>query len=109
MGKLIEIGSAIITAATGAIVAQSGCVAGVVHNGDGDNSITLGQGGVDAAECVAKIAKRGANVASGNVSFGFVNTSDTVKQVTSVQEDAAGAASVAANVDFSITIFRILP
>jgi hypothetical protein len=85
-------------------------VASITHNGNGDNSITLNANyAIDAAECVCVVTTRRAMAASGNTSWGVVHTSDTVKQVTSCVEAALGGASIRANTDGELTIWRIKP
>lgn len=110
MGKLVPFGAAIITGATGAIVNQSGMLTSVTHTGAGDWTLNFDADyGIDANECVADIQELGAVAASGNVSYGFENTSDVAKRVTRTKEAGGGAASVLADGNFMVTLYRILP
>lgn len=61
---------------------------------------------VDATEIFPIIEPDSALAASTLVTFGFANTSDTVKTITVVKEDAAGAESILANVDFFVALLR---
>jgi len=106
MNGIEILASASITAATGAIVAGRGILS-AANAGAGIVNITLPPtGGVDASECVILCSPRNALAASSLVSYGVAHTSDTVKAITIFQEQAAGAASIAANVDFDILIIK---
>jgi hypothetical protein len=110
MAKLELHGAAIINGAAGTITNQTGMVTSVTHTGAGDWTLNLDADfAIDAAECVAAIQMIGAVAASGNTTFGLVHTSDVAKQVTCVQEQGGGAASAAADVNFSIVLMRIDP
>ena len=110
MPRMELLGGAIVNGAAGTIANQSGCVDSIAHPAAGTWNITLdGDSEIDAAEAVIDVQLIGALAGSDAVSFGVVHTSDAVKQITAVQEQAAGAASVLADVNFAFTIHRILP
>lgn len=61
---------------------------------------------VDATEIFPICQPDSALAASDLTAFGFANTSDTIKQITTYQEGAAGAASALTDVDFWIGIWK---
>ena len=104
------VGGAIIAGGAGTITAQSGLIASIAHPGAGTWNITLGDDyAIDAAECVIECQFLAALAGSDGVSFGIVHTSDTVKQITAVQEQAGGGASILADVNFCLVVHRIEP
>lgn len=80
-----------ITGATGAIVAQSVDVVGVVRNGAGDYSITIDQGYTAAASVFVATAR----TANSTDRAAIVHTSATVKQLLT----ALGAVGTDQDVD----------
>jgi hypothetical protein len=76
-----------------------------VTGGAGIVNLTLAGGGIDESECYHVITPAVLQAASSLQSFGLVHTSDTVKQVSSLQEAAAGAASVLTNVPFNLVLY----
>ena len=70
--------------------------------------LVLDGGGCDATDCIILVSQRGAMAAQRLTTFATVHTSDTAKQITIMQETGAGggAASAAADVDFSVAVIR---
>lgn len=99
--------SVAFTAGTPSFVKQDGSFsATITDTGTGDITLNLDTGkGIDATQCVVMVTARAAQAASGLTTFGVVHTSDTAKQITCVQEQAMGAASARADVNFDIIIF----
>lgn len=94
-------------AAAGGVVAQRGFVAAAIaDNGVGDWSVTLDGGGADATECIVLVNSVENLAVSSQTSYGVVHTSDTVKQITCVQEGGGGAASARYDGPCVITVFR---
>lgn len=87
------------------IECQSGDFSAIAAGGTGLVNLTLAGGGIDESECYHVITPAVLQAASSLQSFGLVHTSDTVKQVSSVQEAAVGGASVLANVPFNLVLF----
>lgn len=92
--------------ADGTIAGRSQGLASVANPGAGVYTLTLAAGyAIDSVECVHSISERGVLAASGASSFALAHTSDTVKSVTALREGAAGAASAATNIAFSIVLY----
>lgn len=73
---------------------QSGFISSVVHTGTGNWSFTLGADyAIDALQMLNFCSPRTAFAASGAVSIGVSNTSDTVKVMDVAQEAGGGGAS----------------
>jgi len=104
--KKTIIASVVFTAGAPSFLFQSGEFTGTItDNGTGDITLNLNAAdAVDASECSIVCTPRAAQAASGLTSIGVVHTSDTAKQITIVQEGAAGAASARADVNFDICI-----
>lgn len=86
-----------------------GFLAAITRNGAGDYTLTLdGQAATDAAEGIVHVTPREAGVASGAVATHAVWVNDTTIRVTTLQEQAAGAASILADVDFNVTVKRLV-
>jgi hypothetical protein len=87
---------------------QLGFTAAITRNAAGDYSLTLEGGGCDAAECVIFVTANAPMAAQRLTSFGVVHVSDTVKRISTMQETGAGggAASAAADVDFSVLVVK---
>jgi hypothetical protein len=99
-GKSILLGWALIDMTTGApaIVRQSGCVQNITSAAAGDATINLMPAlGRDASECVIIAKPMGVGVASSMWGISVIHTSDTAKRIMAVQEQAGGAASIAAD------------
>lgn len=79
-------------------VSKSNVTVPALGTGTGDISITLGQGGVDKAQCVVFKAEKSATALTSTI----VHTSDTVKQI--LGWNAAGAA---ADVSVSLAFFQL--
>lgn len=103
--------------AAGSVVFAAGVPSWLWQNGGFSNTITdtgagnIGlnlptDGGVDASESVILATPRTTLAASGLQSCGVVHTSDTVKQVTLLQEGAAGAASALTDFNFDVLVAR---
>lgn len=83
-------------------------VVGVTDNGDGDTTLTLdAESAVDGDQAQIYLTAADPGAASGLVSLHVVNVDDTNYRVTTLQEQAAGAASILADVDFYFEIKRI--
>lgn len=98
-----------VTAQVGPVfVCQDGSFASVVRNGAGDYTLNLQPNeGAAATECVCWASPRAVIAASGAVSMGVNHTSPTAKEVTIVQEAAAGGASTRTDVNFDFALIRI--
>lgn len=78
------------------------------RNGIGDYTLTLlDTEGTGAGECVCFVSPRAVIAASGAVSMGVNHTDATHKQVTIVQEAAAGGASIRADINFDFVLIQI--
>lgn len=75
----------------------------IADTGTGNIGLTLKQG-IAADACAIVCTPRTTLAASGAVSIGVAHTSAALKQVTILQEQAAGAASALADVPFDIVI-----
>ena len=95
--------------AVGADVNQSrGIAAAIVNTAAGDVGINSGADkGWDALESAMFATPRVALAASSIASAGFVHTTDILKQLTVTQEQAAGAASILADVDCDIAVLDL--
>jgi len=92
--------------------AQTGCFTGNPAHPGAAGTINLNLDPdylIDDLECVVKIQVRGAMVASALTAFGYTRPSDAQIQVTCAQEQPGGAASILADVDFDISLWRIVP
>jgi hypothetical protein len=99
-------GGAPIFKVVNGIVCQSGAFEDPPGDGGtGITNLTLAGGGIDESQCYHVITPAVLQAASRLQSFGLVHTSDTVKQITSVQEIDAGGASALANVPFNLVLF----
>ena len=97
------VATCVATAATGAPVAGTNKgIASVADTGAGDHAFTLNEG-IDANECLVVIDAREA-AAAGGVMMSCVHTSDTVKQIITV-DDAGMAADPSAN--YRVAFYRI--
>lgn len=111
MARLQFHGSCKVNMAANTFAANSGAFASVAHPGAaGTVNVNLDPDfGIDDLECICKIEKRGAAAASGMVSYGYIRPSDVQIQISAVQEQAGGAASILADVDFDLSLWRIIP
>lgn len=105
--KCLAAGSVLFTAGAPSWAWQNGAFsATITDTGTGNIGINLpADGGVDSLESVILCTPRATLAASGLVAIAVSHTSDVVKQVTILQEQAAGAASALADVAFDIAIF----
>jgi hypothetical protein len=85
---------------------QRGFLAAITDTGAGDCTVHLAGGGADATECCVLVMPASPMIASSQISFGVVHTSDTAKQITCVQEAVGGAASVRTDNVFSVVVVR---
>ena len=105
--SVLAAGSVVFAAGAPSFLWQSGDFEAVITDtGVGDITVTLKEG-LDASECSIQCTPRAAQAASGLTTIGVVHTSDTAKQITIVQEGAAGAASARADVNFDIAILGL--
>jgi hypothetical protein len=103
--------AAAVTYAGGAVpsyVWQSGAFTGTITDtGTGNMQLLLNANdGVDSTECAILLSARNQLNAPRQVDFQATHTSDTSKQILCTEEGAAGAVSVAADVDFDIIIIK---
>lgn len=101
------IGVATINAdvAASSIIWQTGFIQTLTRTGVGDYLLTIDPNYVaDALESAITVGNAEAVAASGAVQFGYARPADNTIQVTSVREAGGGAASVRADVDFSIKL-----
>ena len=91
-----------------AYVSQSGAFTGVITDTATGNITLLLQAdkGIDATESYITLSPRGTLAPSGLQTLACAHTSDTSKTITALQEDPAGAASILADVNFDIVIYR---
>ena len=100
------IGSCEVNAAGAAYLHNSGLFGALTHTGAGDYTIALNQP-LDALESVFLISIDNAYVASSMVSYGHTRAADNSIRVTTVQEQAGGAASIAADINFSVVAYSM--
>jgi len=95
-----------ITAQVGPLFAvNSGMFTQIARTGAGDYNLTLAAGGVDATQAAIIACPRAAQAASQLRAVGVNHTSDTVKQITCLQEGAAGAVSALTDFNFDVAVF----
>jgi len=76
----------------------------ILHPGAGDSTLAL-VAPIDRAEAVVTVRPFGVVLGgSDGASYGVATPTDTTIQVTSVQEQAAGAASIPVDLDYVITV-----
>ncbi len=110
-GENLEIhGACAVSNATGtpAYTFNSGIFTGtIVDNGVGDYQLALNANdGFLAAECSCILTNRTVPHAPRQCHHALVHTSPTSKQVLSTEEAAAGAASIAADLDFDLVVVK---
>lgn len=90
---------------------QTGCfTATITDTGTGDNLLTFGADyAIDSTQAAAFCFPNAAYAASGLVSMGVSFASDTTLQVTTGKEAALGGASVAADVNYFIQVWKLQP
>lgn len=92
-----------VNAGAGTIAWSTG-FATVAHTGAGDHLLTINPQ-ADATETACFVQCNAAVAASAAPSFGINRPADNQIRVTCVQEQAAGAASIAADVDFVLEVW----
>lgn len=96
-------------AGTPSWLAQQGFQPAITDGGVGDSTVTLDGGGVDALESAILIQCGETQAASLAIEFGAVHLTDTTKQITCTQEQAAGGASIRYDGVYHIAVFRACP
>lgn len=94
-----------------AYVWQSGCFTSTITDtGTGDNLLTFGADyAIDSTQAAAFCFPNASYAASGLVAMGCSFASDTTLQITTGKEAALGAASVAADVNYFVQVWKLQP